>query len=211
MSTQGVVAIVIVVIVALLLIAVAAAAARHRRTKRLRSEFGPEYDRTVGGAGKRRDAEKDLLARKDEHAQLELRELTPAARERYLTNWTQVQSKFVDSPVIAVNEADELVTQVLAERGYPTEDFDTQARLLSVEHAHVLENYRAAHQVELNSRAQQANTEQIRNALLDFRSVFEEVIADVNPTGRTSQDTSLEPTAAQPQEQKREIGSRHLL
>jgi hypothetical protein len=176
MSTQAVIAIVIVAVVVVLLLAVVAAAARKRRSNRLRGEFGPEYDRTVQDTGKRRQAEKDLSARRAEHDQLQLRALTPAARERYTASWTQLQAKFIDAPVLAVNEADTLVTQLMAERGYPTEDFDAQARVLSVEHAHVLEGYRSAHDVELKSRAQQASTEDIRNAMLDFRRVFEDLM-----------------------------------
>jgi hypothetical protein len=173
---------IIVVVVVILLLAVVAAAARKRRSSRLRGEFGPEYDRTVQGAGKRRHAEKELSARKDEHDQLQLRALTPAARERYTASWTQVQAKFVDAPVLAVNEADTLVTQLMADRGYPTDNFDAQARLLSVEHGHVLDGYRSAHDVELKSRAQQASTEDIRNAMLDFRRVFEDLMATEAPT-----------------------------
>ncbi|MCW2707371.1 MAG: hypothetical protein JWM22_1213 [Frankiales bacterium] len=181
MSTQAVVTIVAIVVIVLFAAAVAVAT-RRRRSTQLREEFGPEYDRTVGDAGKRRDAEKDLAARKDEYAELDLRPLTPAARERYTSSWTQVQAKFVDAPALAVSEADTLVTQLMADRGYPTEDFDVQARLLSVEHAHVLESYRSAHTVELASRARQATTEDIRNAMLDFRRVFEDVMAESDNT-----------------------------
>ncbi|MCW2670180.1 MAG: hypothetical protein JWO27_2077 [Frankiales bacterium] len=185
MSTQAVVTIVAIVVIVLLAAAVAVAT-RRRRSTQLREEFGPEYDRTVGDAGKRRDAEKDLAARKDEYAELDLRPLTPAARERYTSSWTQVQAKFVDAPALAVSEADTLVTQLMADRGYPTEDFDVQARLLSVEHAHVLESYRSAHGVELASRARQASTEDIRNAMLDFRRVFEDVMAESDNTSDDS-------------------------
>jgi hypothetical protein len=178
MSTQDVIIVVAAVAAVLLLAAAVAVAARKRRSDRLRGEFGSEYDRTVEDTGKRRDAEKDLAARKEEHAELELRPLSPAARERYQSNWMQLQSRFVDAPASAVSEADLLVTQLMAERGYPTEDFDSQARLLSVEHTHVLDSYRQAHDVELASRGGRAGTEDIRNAMLDFRRVFEEVMAD---------------------------------
>jgi hypothetical protein len=204
MSTQTVVTIVVIAVIVLLVAAAAAAAARSRRSRQLQEEFGPEYDRTVEGTGKRRDAERDLAARRDEHAQLELRPLTPAARERYQSSWSQVQGRFVDTPVLALNEADSLVTQMMAERGYPTEDFDSQARLLSVEHGHVLDSYRSAHEVELASRRQQAGTEAIRNAMLDFRSVFEDLMAApdaqpypddaVPPTSPTSPTSSTSPS-----------------
>lgn len=213
MSTQAVVTIVAIVVIVLLAAAVAVAT-RKRRSTQLREEFGPEYDRTVGDAGKRRDAEKDLAARKDEYAELDLRPLTPAARERYTSSWTQVQAKFVDAPALAVSEADTLVTQLMADRGYPTEDFDVQARLLSVEHAHVLESYRSAHTVELASRARQATTEDIRNAMLDFRRVFEDVMAESDNTSDGSgSDTrnstgDSEPYPVEPTDRETESESR---
>lgn len=182
MSTQAVIAIVIVVAVVVVAVALVAAAARKRRSSRLRGEFGSEYDRTVQDTGKRRQAERDLADRKDEHDRLQLRPLTPAARERYTASWTQLQVKFLDAPVLAVNEADTLVTELMADRGYPTDNFDAQARLLSVEHAHVLDGYRSAHDVELKSRAQEASTEDIRNAMLDFRRVFEDLMTTEGPT-----------------------------
>jgi hypothetical protein len=184
MSTAAVIALVVIVILALLVAAILAAAARKRRTDRLRGEFGNEYDRTLDDAGKRRTAEKDLAARKEEHAELELRPLSAAARERYTASWTQVQARFVDSPVLAVSEADALVTELMNERGYPTDEFDSQARLLSVEHGHVLESYRSAHAVELESRTQRAGTEDIRNAMLDFRRVFEDVMGEAASDNR---------------------------
>ncbi|MDX6220584.1 MAG: hypothetical protein QOJ48_2265 [Frankiales bacterium] len=213
MSTQAVVTVVAIVVIVLLAAAVAVAT-RKRRSTQLREEFGPEYDRTVGDAGKRRDAEKDLAARKDEYAELDLRPLTPAARERYTSSWTQVQAKFVDAPALAVSEADTLVTQLMADRGYPTEDFDVQARLLSVEHAHVLESYRSAHTVELASRARQATTEDIRNAMLDFRRVFEDVMAESDNTSDGSgSDTrnstgDSEPYPVEPTDRETESESR---
>lgn len=187
MSTTTLVVIIIVVVVVLAIIAAAvAAAARKRRTQKLQSEFGPEYDRSVEGSGKRRDAERDLAARKDEHAELELRPLSAAARQRYLVSWTATQNKFVDAPELALNEADTLVTQLMAERGYPTKDFDKQARLLSVDHAHVLSDYRSAHDVELASHGHTADTESVRNAMLDFRKVFEELVEEGGTLGSDS-------------------------
>jgi hypothetical protein len=177
MSTTTLVIVITVVVVALAVLA-AAATARKRRTERLRGDFGPEYDRTVDDLGDRKRAEQDLVARKEEHAQLTLRPLSAAARQRYAETWTATQARFVDSPDLALAEADTLVTQLLAERGYPTDDVETQSRLLSVEHTQVLDSYRSAHQVVGGSRARPADTESVRNAMLDFRRVFEEVLGD---------------------------------
>jgi hypothetical protein len=176
MSTQTVVTVIAVAAIVLLVVVIAAVLLRHRRSAQLRDTFGSEYDRTVEESGKRRRAERELQSRREEHDSLQLRELTPAARDRYTREWTAVQATFVDAPVQALTQADTLVTRLMAERGYPTEDFDEQARLLSVEHGQVLEGYRAAHQVELASREQKASTESIRRAMLDFRQVFEDLM-----------------------------------
>lgn len=176
MSTQTVVTVVAVAAVLLLVAAIAAVVLRHRRSARLRESFGGEYDRTLEETGKRREAERELQSRREEHDALQLRDLTPAARDRYTSEWTAVQAAFVDAPVEALTSADALVTRLMAERGYPTEDFDAQARLLSVEHGSVLDSYRAGHQVELESREQRATTESVRRAMLDFRQVFEELV-----------------------------------
>src|SRR4051794_5387726 len=144
---------VIVILVALLVLAIAAAAfasvrARRRRAA-LQAGFGSEYERTVADSDNRREAERDLAARQEEHDQLELRPLNEATCQRYRDEWVAVQAKFVDAPAVALSEADSLVTRLLDDRGYPTDGFDDQARLLSVEHAHVIEDYREAHAVEL--------------------------------------------------------------
>jgi flagellar basal body-associated protein FliL len=170
-----------IVVLAVLLVLAAAVAVigTRRRSAKLKEGFGPEYDRTVEEHGKRRQAEKDLQARQEEHEQLELRPLTAAARRRFTTEWTSVQSRFVDTPELALTEADALVTQLLNERGYPVDDFDTKSRVLSVEHADVLDGYRSANEDARNVRA--ADTETVRNAFLDLRAVFERVMGDADP------------------------------
>jgi len=170
--------VVVIVLVLLVVLALVAAAAKRRRSEKLRGTFGDEeYDRTVGSSGKRRDAERELRDRKDQREQLALRPLSEPARQRYLTSWAGTQSRFVDDPDAALGEADRLVTQLMEERGYPTGDFDRQAGLLSVDHGRVVEDYRAAHDVERLSRSNEATTEQVRNAMLDFRRVFEDLVA----------------------------------
>lgn len=178
MTTQTVIGVVVVAVLLVVLAALGAQVMRNRHSQQLREEFGPEYDRTVEDAGTRRDAERDLAARKDEHAQLELQPLSPAARERYTTSWAQVQSRFVDAPSLALHEGDSLVSQLMAERGYPAADFDEKARMLSVENAQVLDRYRAAHEVELASRTERADTEEVRHALIDLRAVFEQLVTE---------------------------------
>ena len=194
MTTSEIIAAVLVVAVLVALAAVVVAT-RRRRSGKLREAYGEEYDRTVESTGKRRQAEKDLLARQEEHEQLALRPLAPAAQQRLTQAWSEVQARFVDTPALALTEADALVTELLAERGYPVDDFDTRHRLLSVEHADVLAAYRDAHAVEVASRARTADTEAVRNAFLAFRQVFETVLGDAAADG---QPGSVSPSTTEP-------------
>jgi hypothetical protein len=191
----------IVVLIVLVVLAIAAAVAyrvvAQRRRGELQAGFGPEYDRTVAGTGSRRDAERELLARQEEHEQLHLRPITEAARARYQEQWAAIQMRFVDTPPLALSEADSLVTRLLADRGYPTDGFDEQARLLSVEHAHVLDDYRRAHAVERANQAGTADTEAVRTAMIDYRRVFEDVMGDT-ATDSTGTDTMTGDAAAGP-------------
>lgn len=179
MSTSEIVVLALVVLAVLAVLAVAVAAGKkRRRTQDLRGTFGSEYDRTVESSDKRRDAERDLAERKSRHDALEIRPLTSASRQRYLTAWAGVQSRFVDSPVLALSEADALLTQLLAERGFPTEDVRTQEEMLSVEHGHILDGFRAGHAIEQQNTTGNADTEQVRQGMLHFREVFEAMVGD---------------------------------
>ncbi|MGW0467872.1 hypothetical protein ACWDX6_21815 [Streptomyces sp. NPDC003027] len=176
MSTGTLLAIIIPAVVVIALIAVALVAARRRR--RLQDRFGPEYERTVEDAGSRRDAERDLAEREKRHDSLELRPLSGSERDRYAREWNGVQEEFVDRPQEAVHDADRLVTALMKARGYPTEDFDQQVRDLSVEHGRTLEHYRAAHEINALSTRQQATTEQLRGAMVHYRALFDELLAE---------------------------------
>jgi hypothetical protein len=169
--------VVLVVLVVLLVLALTAAAvASRRRRARLRARFGPEYDRVRAETGSSRRAEKELTARERRRAQLEIRPLPEPSRQRYLTAWTRVQTQFVDAPDVAVRDADRLVAEVLAERGYPTEDRDRLVGDLSVDHAEVLEDFRVGHEVYLRNERREATTEDLRRAMQRYRAVFERVI-----------------------------------
>jgi hypothetical protein len=167
-----IVIIVVVVIIALLAVVVA----RRRRSQGLQTRFGSEYPRTVARAGDRRAAEFQLAEREQRHHQLDIVELEPAARARYLEAWRAAQGRFVDDPATATREADTLVTEVLRDRGYPVEDFEQQADDISVEHPEVVENYRAAHVVALANDQGLASTEDLRQAFVHYRSLFAELL-----------------------------------
>jgi hypothetical protein len=168
------------VLVALAVVALLAIGAwvlyRQRRTDRLRTAFGPEYDRTVRTAGDRRAAESELDTRAKHRAQLNIRPLDPAARGRYQDEWRQAQERFVDAPSEAVTDADRLVVVVMRDRGYPIDDFDTRAADVSVDHPDVVENYRAANRISEANRQGQAGTEDLRQAMVHYRALFLELL-----------------------------------
>ena len=167
---------VVVVVVALAaLLAIAWVLVRKQRTIKLRKRFGPEYDRAVSESGPQR-AESVLLEREKRVQKFSMRELSAEERERFLTDWRMVQSHFVDDPQAAVGEADLLVDRLMQARGYPTSDFDQRAADISVAHPGVVDNYRAAHQIALRHQQGQASTEDLRNALIYYRSLFDELL-----------------------------------
>ena len=177
MSTSAIIVIVVVVVVVALAAALFVGQWRHHR---LRSRFGSEYDRTLSRTDNRKEAERELAEREQRHAKLELHPLSAESRRAYETDWSRVQERFVDAPAEAVAEADRLITVVLAARGYPTDEFDQQAADLSVDHADVVDRYRSAHGV-LDGRSDEAvdgdqPTDDLRRALLDYRSVFVAVL-----------------------------------
>lgn len=174
MPTWGWVLIGIGVVALCLLIAWRAFAARRRRG--LQESFGPEYDRTVADAPTRREAESDLVERQKRREQLEIRPLEPAARERYADRWHGAQERFVDDPAEAVREADRLIQEVMRERGYPVEDFEQRAADVSVDHPEVVSNYRAAHGISTANERGKASTEDLRTAMVHYRSLFAELL-----------------------------------
>lgn len=173
-----------IIVLAVIVAAVAVTMARHRRTQALRQRFGPEYDRAVGEQHSRRAAERDLQERERRHADLQLKELDPQQRQRYAEQWERMQAHFVEEPEAATREADDLVTKVMHERGYPTEDFDARVQDLSVEHAETIGHYRDAHEINKVNQRGQASTEQLRQALMHYRSLFAELLGDSPGGGR---------------------------
>jgi hypothetical protein len=151
---------------------------RRRRTVELQQHFGTEYDRTVQAKDDRRAAEAELRDREKERAKLDIRPLPAATRDRVAQEWADVQARFVDQPSTAVITADALVCRVMGERGYPMADFDSQADLVSVDHPTVVENFRVAHGIFGRAQNQQASTEDLREALLRYRSLFDELLHD---------------------------------
>jgi hypothetical protein len=167
---------VLIVIAVLVVVALIAMAARQRRTAALRQRFGPEYDRAVTARQGRRPGEADLRDREKQRAQLDIRPLPEDMRVRFAEEWRAAQERFVDQPSEAVAAGDALVYQVMEARGYPMGDFDAQADLVSVDHPDVVENYRIAHGIHERARGERASTDDLRAALLRYRSLFGELL-----------------------------------
>ena len=170
----------------------------RQRTERLRQRFGPEYRRVLHERRSRRHAEAELSERERRHVQLQIRPLSPASRERYADAWSDTQRRFVDDPVGAVTQGDRLIALLMEERGYPTEDFDQRVADLSVEHGHVIDNYRAAHDIADRSLRNAATTEELRRAMLLYRSLFDDLLgaAHVAPIGTPQPEEAPSPTPA---------------
>jgi hypothetical protein len=184
-------AILIVAIIVIALIVAALYFMRQRQSQQLQEGFGPEYERTVEErGGDRREAEAELRERKERRREFEIRELEPAARDRYAERWRAAQRRFVDEPAPAVGEADALVMEVMRDRGYPVADeFDQRAADVSVDHPEVVEHYRAAHDISGHATAGEASTEDLRQAMVHFRALFVELLgADDQPADEPQRD-----------------------
>ena len=149
---------------------------RRSTTADLREKFGPEYDRAVLTHGSERKAEAKLADREKRIEKLNIRDLDAMEHERYSKQWHSIQSRFVDSPKGAVAEADDLVSSVMKARGYPVSEFDQRAADISVDHPRVVENYRSAHAIALRVGKDAASTEDLRTAMIHYRSLFEELV-----------------------------------
>jgi hypothetical protein len=150
---------------------------RRRRTSAgLRTRFGPEYARAVVAHGSERKAEAKLADRETRVEGMKLRELGTAERVRFSADWSALQSRFVDHPKGSVTEADELISALLVARGYPVADFDRRAADISVNHPRLVEYYRSAHGVIVRLGKDEASTEDLRTAMIQYRALFEELL-----------------------------------
>jgi hypothetical protein len=149
---------------------------RERRSKRLRSRFGPEYEFAVREFGNRPKAEEALAKRERRMERINVRPLSHEDHVRFSDKWHDVQAHFVDDPGASINEADRLVCDVMRARGYPMSEFEHRAEDLSVDHPQVVRNYRAAHQIAERHDSGQASTEELRKALVYYRDLFDELL-----------------------------------
>jgi hypothetical protein len=174
--------ILIAVVVVIVVIAVAAWMQQRtrKRSAHLRDRFGPEYDHVVddGSRRNRREGEAELSRREELHDELDIHDLNPQTRDRYAREWEDLQRRFVDAPDHSVAEAEQLLTAVMSDRGYPVGDeFEDHADMVSVDHPQLVQNFREAHSVYERSRRREAETEELRRSLLSYRALFDELLA----------------------------------
>lgn len=150
---------------------------RRQRSKRFSNQFGSEYERTVENMGTEKKAQTELDERQKHVETLNIRPLSASERERYLTDWTAVQAKFVDQPGQATIEADHLIMEVMQLRAYPVSDFEERAADISVSYPpELVSNYRAAREIAIKNKQNLADTEELRQAMIYYRSLFGELL-----------------------------------
>lgn len=167
------------IVIAIVVVAVVAFFAwRSAQQRRLQGRYGPEYERTVDQTGSKREAAAELKEREKRRASFDIRPLDHGARDRYQESWRETQARFVDAPPDAVREADTLIQRVMRDRGYPVDDFDQRAADLSVDHPEIVDDYRGAHSVSVASDRGEATTEDLRRAMVHYRSLFDRLLHD---------------------------------
>jgi hypothetical protein len=184
---------VIIIVAVVIVVAAAAGVIYDMRRRRLRERFGPEYDRLVEEKGSRTKAEAELVGREKRVKDLDIRPLSPDAQARYTQDWAAVQERFVDAPQEAVANAQRLVMTVMNERGYPTEGSDQVLADLSVEHASVLDHYRAAYDISQTAADGRASTEDLRQAMIHYRSLFRDLLGDDAEAGTETAPAEVTP------------------
>ena len=164
------------VVAVLAMLAVAIVFLRKRSAERLRSHFGPEYERTVEAVGDRHKAQAELHQRQKRVRNFAIKSLTSEEREHYTPLWAEVQTQFIEDPKAAVAEADQLLAEVMTHRGYPAADFEQRYADLSVDHPVAVQGYRTAHDIAVRDAQGEANTEDLRQAVLCYRTLFRELV-----------------------------------
>ena len=181
------------VIIAIIVVAAIAAAVwfmqQKRKSDELKGRFGPEYERTVHATSSRREAEAELERRQERVDHLDIRELSAQDRGQFANSWEQVQTQFVDDPSGSVADADRLIGEVMMKRGYPVGDFEQRAADISVNHPDVVSNYREAHRLALMSERGEASTEDLRKAMVHYRSLFNDLLGEAEYATETERRT----------------------
>lgn len=170
--------IVVIAVAAIAIVAIGFYAWQRHQSQALVTRYGPEYERAVSEAGSRHRGEAELRRREERLEHLDIRPLMAQQQTDYQRQWRATQARFVDDPDGAIADANVLVEDVMKARGYPLSDFDQRAADLSVHHARVVENYRAARDIARRHRRGDASTEDLRQAMVYYRGLFEDLLED---------------------------------
>jgi len=187
-TTQLVLVAVVFLIIGVL---VAMAFTRVQRTKRLKERFGPEYDRAMNETGDKRQAEDELDARLAHVNALQIRPLTAEEVNRYALGWQETQTEFVDEPLTALQKADHLIREVMKAKGYPVEDFEQRAADISVDYPDLVTDYRGLHLIAVKEKEDEISTEEMRQAMVHGRALFENLISKDTNTEATAQKEKI--------------------
>jgi hypothetical protein len=190
-STQWIILLAVLAVAVIAVIAIISARSSRKRHADLQHRFGPEYDRVVAEQGSVARAERELAAREKRVDHLKLRPLPESELVQFSADWRNVQTRFVDDPSGAVQAADELIKSVMLARGYEAERFDQRVADLSVEHANVIQHYRAAGVLADANREGRANTEELRQALVHYRALFSDLLEQPQTSGQQLQEARI--------------------
>lgn len=178
---------VVLVVVVVVLVAAAVLMFMRNRSKKLQERFGPEYDRAVRASGSRLKGEAELQKLEKRVGSYSIRPLSSADRDRFQQSWRSIQARFVDDPAGAFAQADDLLAEAMSARGYPMADFEQRAAEMSVDHGHVVENYRMGHAIALRQQQNQATTEELRQGMIHYRALFDELVGELEqPSARAA-------------------------
>jgi hypothetical protein len=179
-------ALVIGIVVAIFVVVAIAVIIKTLRSQRLKTRFGPEYKRAVEETGSKTEAEAKLEKLAKRVQNFNINELPPAARADFAADWQKIQGRFVDDPKIALTEADNLIQKIMTARGYPVTEFEQRAADLSVDHPLIVEHYRAGHDIAVRHSQGRASTEDMRQAMIHYRTLFGELAGEPDLTRSTT-------------------------
>ena len=168
----------ILIAVAVVVVAIGIFAYRRWGTRRLQSRFGAEYVRAIDTHDNQNQAESDLREREKRAKQLQIRPVAPTDRARFVDSWRGIQARFVDDPGTAVTQADTLLGEVMTVRGYPVGDYEQRSADVSVDHPDMVQHYHVAHAIAVKRENGQADTEDLRNAMISYRAIFDDLVGD---------------------------------
>lgn len=190
-STNTTLIVVVAVIILVVVLVVGMSLARRWRTERLQDRFGPEYEKTLNEIGDKNHAERELEKRIAHVKTLKIRPLTAEEVNRYALEWQETQTEFVDEPLRALQKADRLIREAMKTKGYPVEDFEQRASDLSVDYPELVTDYRGMHHIAIRESNEKVSTEEMRQAMVHGRALFENLIKQESNEEDTNQKEKI--------------------